>query len=170
LPGRVELTDWPVGTEPAGADVFAHNEIVVPAPPENVWPWLVDAPAWPRWYRNAWHVRLPPGAAALSLDLTFTWTTFATRISSTVVHDQPGRRLGWTWWGRGVHGYHGWLLEPVPGGTRVVTEETQRGPKVVRWAWLLRGVLWLGHAYWLHQLDRCVRRAGHRPPDPGVRT
>lgn len=161
-----ELTGWPAGTEPAGADVFAHNERVVAAPPAQVWPWLVDAAAWPRWYRNAWRVRLPPGTEALGLGVTFTWTTFATRISSTVVHDQAALRLGWTWWCPGAHGYHGWLLEPTATGTRVVTEESQRGPKVVRWAWLLRRVLWLGHAYWLRKLDRQVRRAAV----PGVGT
>lgn len=165
-----QLTDWPANAEPAGAHVFAHNERVLAATPGEIWPWLVDAPRWPRWYRNARRVRLPPGADALTLGATFTWTTFATPITSTVIHDQPERRLGWTWECPGAFGYHGWLLEPTTTGTRVVTEETQHGPKVARWAWLLRHVLWLGHAYWLRALDRQVRRAGGGPPVNGVGT
>ncbi|MGI8459183.1 MAG: SRPBCC family protein [Propionibacteriaceae bacterium] len=164
-----ELTHWPAGTAPVDADVFSHNELVLAAPPSQVWPWLVDARGWPRWYRNARRVQLPPAERGLALGVTFTWTTFATPISSKVVLDQPVHRLGWTWSCPGASGYHGWLLEPSGAGTRVVTEETQRGPKVARWAWVLPHVLWLGHAYWLHALARQVRRAGPGPV-PGVTT
>lgn len=163
------LSDWPAGTAPAGAVVFAHNERVIAAPPDHIWAWLVLAPQWPRWYLNARRVVLPGGASQLEPDLEFRWVTFGTPLRSRVVHFESGRRLGWTWWSPGAYGYHGWLLEPTPTGVRVVTEETQRGPKIVRWAVVLRPLLRLAHAYWLRQLATQAQRApalGH-PPQGG---
>lgn len=148
---------------PTGADVYTHNELQLSAPPDLVWSWLVAASQWPRWYPNARRVRVPGTTGNLELDVVFTWVTFATPLTSRVVQFQPGRRLRWTWWCPGAFGYHGWLLEPTTTGTRVVTEETQRGPKITRWAILLRSALSLSHACWLRRLRRQVRRDQGRP-------
>lgn len=141
--------------------MFTHNELVVPGSSERVWAVLVRASRWPQWYVNARHVALADGAVDLQAGAIFRWVTFGTAITCEVVHFRPYVRLGWIWWCPGAWGYHGWQLEPAGPGTRVVTEETQRGPKIARLAWIDRPVLWLAHAYWLHQLGRQVQGA-HR--------
>jgi hypothetical protein len=44
---------WPEGIVPEQADLFAHNDIVIAAPPAKIWEYLVHATAWPDWYTNA---------------------------------------------------------------------------------------------------------------------
>jgi len=34
---------WPTGFDPAKADLFAHNELVIHAPCERVWQHIIDA-------------------------------------------------------------------------------------------------------------------------------
>ncbi len=47
---------WPDGLTPADADLFAHNEIIIDAPPQQIWQHLIAATAWPRWYSNSANV------------------------------------------------------------------------------------------------------------------
>ena len=47
---------WPEGIVPEQADLFAHNDIVIAAPPAKIWEHLVHAAAWPDWYVNARNV------------------------------------------------------------------------------------------------------------------
>jgi hypothetical protein len=153
---RPTLTGWPTGLEPHRSEVFTHNEVVVAATPERVWDLLVDAQRWPDWYRNAHRVRLPRGRPRLDAGTVFTWITFVVPLTSTVVDFEPRERLGWTFKGPGIRGYHGWLLRPSGEGTLVVTEETQRG-LLPRLLWpVLKPVLWLGHQYWLRRLSKVV--------------
>ena len=44
---------WPQGIVPEQADLFAHNDIVIAAPPGKIWEHLIHATAWPDWYSNA---------------------------------------------------------------------------------------------------------------------
>jgi hypothetical protein len=44
---------WRDGLTPTDADLFAHNEIIVQAPPQQIWRQLIAAIAWPRWYSNS---------------------------------------------------------------------------------------------------------------------
>jgi hypothetical protein len=44
---------WPVGFDPAHADLFAHNAVVINAPAKSIWETLTAAAAWPKWYSNA---------------------------------------------------------------------------------------------------------------------
>ena len=44
---------WPQGIVPEHADLFAHNDIVIAAPPGKIWEHLIHATAWPDWYSNA---------------------------------------------------------------------------------------------------------------------
>jgi hypothetical protein len=62
-----------------------------------------------------------------------------------------------TWWrggAAGVDAYHGWLLEPAGNGTRVVTDETEKGPLPWVLRWYLRGALHRAHQEWLECLAR----------------
>ena len=38
---------WPQGIVPEQADLFAHNDIVIAAPPGKIWEHLIHATAWP---------------------------------------------------------------------------------------------------------------------------
>ena len=44
---------WPQGIVPEQADLFAHNDIVIAAPPGKIWEHLIHATAWRDWYSNA---------------------------------------------------------------------------------------------------------------------
>jgi len=150
-----EFTGWPDKEHPRGAHVFAHNERIVPAPPERVWDLIVAAQGWSDFYANAQFVELvDPQQHRLRHGSVFRWVTFGFPLTSEVAPCEPPGLIGWRWWRTGAHGYHVWLLEPHEFGTRIVTEETQLGigPRLLRP--IMRRALPLGHGYWLRQLAR----------------
>jgi hypothetical protein len=149
---RVDLDRWPRGTEPAGAAVFVHNERVIEADRNALWALLVRAEDWPRWYPNARHVQILGGRTRLGQGTAFRWRTFGVDVRSDVVQFEPQEQLGWLWWAPGLYGYHGWRLEVHPLGARVITEETQRGPRASRLARPLTGALAAAHRLWLTRL------------------
>jgi uncharacterized protein YndB with AHSA1/START domain len=120
---------WPEGFEPACAQVFAHNEIIIPAPVETVWAWLIRAEDWPDWYANARNIHfLSHAAPDLRNRSRFRWKTFGLGITSKVLEFEPYRRLGWDAQGIGVKAWHAWVLTPLGANrTHVLTEETQTG-------------------------------------------
>jgi hypothetical protein len=125
-----------------------------------VWPTLIRAAAWPRWYSNACRVVLPAGHSELAPGLTFSWTTFGVRVTSTVREFVPGRRLAWGGKALGSTGYHRWELHPTAdAGCLIVTEEVQRGsaPRLV--APLMRRGLLHQHQRWLEGLVRTAEEA-----------
>lgn len=146
---------WPEGFAPAVAPVHVRNELIIAAPRELTWAWLVRATRWPSWYPNCANVKLlAPARDDLGAGVKFTWKTFGVSLTSEVLEWVPQQRLAWNARGSGVFAYHAWLLEDAPGGCRVLTEETQHG-----WA------CWLGalvfpqrmsqqHQIWLEQLAK----------------
>lgn len=150
------LPGWPDGQSPEGAAVFVSNERVVPAPVDEVWPVLVRAGRWSSFYRNAWWVRVDGDRdGLLRPGSVFTWTTFGLSITSVVtLFDAERGVLGWRWWGLGARGYHLWSLQPHPLGTRIRTQETQRGVVPRLLAPLLRRVMPYGHGRWLRGIGR----------------
>jgi uncharacterized protein YndB with AHSA1/START domain len=155
------LEGWPEAERPEGARVFVHNERIVPGPPRRVFEVLTAAGRWPSFYPNALFVRvsgsregrLRPGAV-------FRWLTFGQPITCRVTtFDERGGRLGWSWDGTGARGHHLWALTADAEGTRIVTQETQRGflPRLT--APLLRPVMLFGHDAWLRGIGRQVARA-----------
>ena len=144
--------------------MFAHNErLLRDVRADRPWAWLVSAETWPEWYLNSARVRVDGAASSLTPGARFSWVTFGTRVRSEVVQFERHRRLGWLWWCPGAYGFHGWELTTDPDGTRVVTEESQRGPRAHALATILRPALWLAHHHWLHRLAaRAASDAG--PP------
>ena len=53
LANRTRDIHWPTGFDPAKADLFAHNALIIHAPCERVWQHIIDATKWPEWYLNA---------------------------------------------------------------------------------------------------------------------
>ena len=146
------LIHWPERYDPSRAPVHVSNEILVPAPPEAVWEWLVRAPLWPSWYPNASGVVLAGGAGELGPGISFTWRTFGVAIRSTVLEFEPCTRIAWNAFGVGIDAYHAWLLTPKAGGTRVLTEETQYGFAARLGALVLPKRMWTGHQLSLERL------------------
>jgi len=72
---------WPEHYDPKQAPVHVRNELVIAAPPELVWAWLVRAEAWPSWYPNSANVRIAGGGAELVLRTRFRWRAFGDRQS-----------------------------------------------------------------------------------------
>ncbi len=162
---RAETTNatplqWPEGYQPARADVFAHNEIVIPAPAAVVWRILLRAEAWPEWYPNAHDIHFVSHTGPdLRNRSRFRWNTFGFRISSKVLEFEPERRIAWNAHGIGVDAYHVWLLTPLEdGSTHVLTEETQHGWLAALGQRVTPGRLQRQHQVWLEQLSRRARQ------------
>jgi uncharacterized protein YndB with AHSA1/START domain len=145
---------WPAEAEPSKCPVHARNEIAIAAPPERVWRWLIRAARWPNWYSNCANVEiLSDGGPDLAAGTEFRWKTFGAAITSRVLVFDPPHEILWN--ARGVlTAYHGWTIAPEGAGSRVVTEETQRGflPRI-GW-WYLRPMLERGHQNWIESLKR----------------
>lgn len=154
---------WPERFRPDRAPVHVRNEIAVEAPPEVVWAWLVRAADWPRWHPNARRVRIGGGSDALFLNARFTWSTFGVSLQSRVEEFEAPERIAWSALGWGVDVYHAWLIEPRPGGCRVLTEETQYGWACRLGSLLMPSRMSRGHQMWLERL--AARASGGMPPD-----
>ena len=139
---------WPDGLIPTDADLFAHNEIVIDAPPEQIWQHLIAATAWPRWYSNSAEVVVNDPSEILAAGVSFDWTTFGLRVSSTVAEFVPCARLGWHGQAEGLRAYHNWLLVPGADTTYVVMEELGLGDGAKRLARTNPGHLHRGHDLW----------------------
>jgi uncharacterized protein YndB with AHSA1/START domain len=157
--------NYPAAYSPARSKVFVSNQLTMAAPADVVWAWLVRASLWPAWYPNSSRVRIEGGTRSdLAPGSRFRWRTFGVTIDSVVTEFVPPERIAWSVEGRGVHGYHAWLIEPRASGCRVLTEETQNG-------WLARlshtampNRMYKGHAMWLERLQR---QASSGPPPAG---
>lgn len=143
---------WPDGLAPADAHVHTVNVLEVPLAPAQLWPWLVRATRWPDYYDNARRIRLAGDAAELAPGLAFRWWTFGVPVRTVVDDLVPHARLAWRGAGLGARGYHAWILEPIASGTRVTTEETQRGAAVWLGRPLLRRGLLRWHQRWIEGL------------------
>jgi uncharacterized protein YndB with AHSA1/START domain len=154
---EVEMSaiEWPAEMTPRDCPVYVRNEITVDAPPAAVWRWLVAAERWPEWFGRASDVRVLEGGPALDVGARVRWRMLGANIAVTVRRAEPGRRLDWEGGAGGVHAYHAWVLQPLSDGrTRVITEETERGPVPSLLRWYLRRALHRAHQDWLEGLAR----------------
>jgi hypothetical protein len=140
---------WPDGFDPAHADLFAHNAIVIDAPATSVWAKLIAAVAWPTWYSNAADVVVNDPSGQLKTDVTFDWTTFGLKIASKVAEFVPCARISWYGNGDQLRAYHTWLLIPRVGDTTyVVMEEIGMGEGAQHLALTNPGHMHRGHDLW----------------------
>ena len=149
---------WPEQYLPAKSSVFVHNEVIIPASPEQIWPWLLRAHNWPHWYANARHVHFLSHTGPDLRDRSrFRWKTFGTTLTSKVLEFTPPSRLAWDAHGIGIEAYHAWVLTPLDdGSTQVVVEETQNGWRARLGKMLRPNRLAEKHQMWLESLSRQV--------------
>ena len=157
--------NWPEAYRPDNTSVHVRNELLIEAPAERVWAWLVRATLWPSWYENAKDVVIEGGAPDLSPGARFSWKTFGLSIDSVVEEFVPQERIGWTGIGLGMDVYHGWLIERRDGGSYVLTEENQNGLAARTQSVLMPNRMHKHHQIWLESL-RSKAQEG-MPPGPG---
>ncbi len=126
-----------------------HTELIIKAPPQEVWAVVTDPTTYPEWnpilveadgqYREgqtiAYKMRSPDGKTS--------------DVTSTVTRLTPQRELRQFGGIRGVLTFeHQWLLEPVPQGTKLIQQEEYRGLWVLFW-----------DPSWVHQAYRDANKA-----------
>jgi uncharacterized protein YndB with AHSA1/START domain len=145
---------WPAGFEPAKADLFAHNELLINASCKRVWSRIVDVRNWPGWYPNAKDVQISGQDTILQSGTVFRWTTFGLSIESKVHEYEPNRRLGWFGYAPGAEPsfYHSWYLQPKDGMCHVVMDEAGVGKDVAALRHSDETLMHRGHDLWLATL------------------
>ena len=130
LQHRSKEIHWPQGFSPVEAQSFAHNEVLVHADCHQVWGHLIDVPRWPSWLILTKRAGLLDGAPQLAKGVRFKWDIIGYQEESKVEEFVPDSRLGWYSYtpGQPPLYYHAWLLQPMPDGCRVITEEVGLGP------------------------------------------
>jgi uncharacterized protein YndB with AHSA1/START domain len=156
------LIHWPRGLEPRDVDVFVHNEGWIKAPPEVVWANLIDATAWPSWYSNSADIHLEGGVERLAKGVRFDWRTFGFPITSRVDVLEPNREIGWSVETPNFRVHHAWLLIPQRGGTRVITEESQKGADAIKFRLEQPNAMYDGHDWWLSALKARSERMSNK--------
>jgi uncharacterized protein YndB with AHSA1/START domain len=107
------------------------RELVLPAPPEEVWEALTDAGRLAEWFANDVDLDPRPGGRGL-----FRWDDGETR-TVLVEEVDPPRRFGFRWTDRAADGEVAFELEEVSEGTRVTVRETTADPQACAGAFAL---------------------------------
>ncbi|MGD9535692.1 MAG: SRPBCC family protein [Alphaproteobacteria bacterium] len=128
-PGKTKVR-WAADFDPNRVKVptYAYNEVNCGAPVEAVFGWLMRAPRWPEWYPNSANVKLLSYAGKdLQLGMHFTWSTFGVDVDTYVEEFVPPYRIAWRGFLMGSEVIHAWVFERAGAGSRLITEEVQRG-------------------------------------------
>lgn len=150
---------WRLGYDAQRDPVFAHDAIDVDGvAPSDVLALLAKGRS-DVYYANSGpaldcETRAP---VALTLGLRYCWTTFGTEQHMRVVELEDGEDeavLAWEGGSAGVTVYHRWIMRRTSTGTRVVTEECERGlmPDLPLYRDRMNPALRAGHELWLHGL------------------
>ncbi|MCB8878993.1 SRPBCC domain-containing protein [Acidisoma cellulosilytica] len=165
---------WPEGFIPGFSDNFASNEVIVAGlSAAEIWPWLSEAPLWPRYYANAADIAFDGGKGPhLEENLRFRFKTFGFPVEARCTEYLPpaeGRpgRIAWHGWvgedsdaENRLDVHHAWLIEDLSGGrVRVLTQETQQGKPARALAEASPNPMINGHQDWLNGLIGAARKA-----------
>lgn len=152
--------DWPPELHPATAPVFTHNEIYIPSDPDRIWAQLIRATDWPEVYSYAYALHFEDDTGPdLTPDAELSWRSFGVRVAVFVTQFEPPYRLAWHGSRAGSHGYHGWVIDPVNDGCRVISQTTQSGLLPSLGRVVIRRLLRRSQKRWLEQLAKAVADA-----------
>lgn len=147
--------NWPARYRPEEATFFVHNQIEIQAPPEVVWDVLLQAETWPSWYEGASSVKvLTSGDGRLGADAVFSWRTMDLDFTSAVKEFVPPFRLSWESRRDSIKGYHAWLIVPVEGGSKLITDESQHGFLASMQGIFIPNQLHRLHDVWLREIKK----------------
>ena len=126
-----EKINWPEGFKPAESDFFIHNEIDIKASPQVVWDIFINAAKWPEWHKKAEGIKLlnsPDGK--LDSSSIFIWYP-AGKFTSTIKEFKPPYNIAWLGEtdNKKMTVYNAWVIIPTKDGCKVVSNESQNGPK-----------------------------------------
>lgn len=126
-----EKINWPDGYKPSESDFFIHNEIDINASPQVVWDIFINAAKWPEWHKKAEGIKLlnsPDGK--LNSSSVFIWQP-AGKFTSKIKEFNPPYNIAW--YGetdnKNMTIYNAWMIIPTKEGCKVVSDESQNGPK-----------------------------------------
>jgi hypothetical protein len=102
------------------------------------------------------------GRRELGPSTKFRWKTFGASLVSKVEEFIPFERLAWSARSTGVDVYHAWLIENIPSGCHILTEENQNGVLARLSNSLRPGNMERYHQVWLQNL--VVKAKGGPPP------
>ncbi len=146
---------WSADFDPNRVKVptYAYNEVACKAPVEAVFGWLMRAPRWPEWYPNSANVTLLSFAGKdLQHGMHFTWSTFGVHVDTYVEEFEPPYRIAWRGFLMGSEVIHAWVFERDGPGSRLITEEVQRGfVCILARDFFIQG-LHKNHQLWLERL------------------
>ena len=110
------------------APLFAHKDIFIDAPPQNVWDIQTDIDNWSRWQTAITASKLQ---SPLAVGSVFQWKSGGLSVTSTVQMLEPNHLIGWTGRSLGAQAKHIWKFLAQDNGTLVTTEESMEGWSVI---------------------------------------
>jgi uncharacterized protein YndB with AHSA1/START domain len=124
-------THWPEGFKPSESGFFIHNEIDIKASPQVVWDIFTNAARWPQWHDRAKGIELlnsPDGK--LNPTSVFIWNP-AGKFTSTIKEFKPPYTIAWLGETdtKNMTVYNAWTILPNEDGCKVISNESQNGPK-----------------------------------------
>lgn len=147
---------WPDGYKPAESRFFVPNEITINASPQTVWDILIDAEQWHNFYDIASGLKIENTTnAKLSPSALFTWFP-AGKFTSTVKQFKPPYELAWYAEDDNMKMtvYHAWLIIPTENGCKVVTQESQNGPRTFWEKTFVPKMVLKHHQKWLEGIKK----------------
>lgn len=169
FPDTAPAIIWPQTYLPGHTDNYVSNEVIVKGvSAEQVWTYLIDTRAWPRYYDNASDIAFRDNKGPLlNTASRFRFTTFGFPVESEVLEfipptaSKPGR-IAWHGWVEGdadhrLDVHHAWLIENLSGGrVRVLTQESQIGKPARDLAGAQPNPMLNKHQAWLEGLVRAA--------------
>ncbi len=155
---------WGGGFDPVHDPIFAHNEILI----EGVSP--ADALALLASGRSDTYYANSSAATdctthqpvTLTLGRSYCWTTFGNEQHMKIVELESGpdeAAIAWQGGTIGIEVYHRWIMRRTATGTKVVTEEIERGllPRLSIYNTKMNPGLHAGHELWLRGMRDRLR-------------
>ena len=123
--------NWPEGFRPAESDFFIHTEIDIKSSPQLVWDIFINAAKWPEWHKKTEGIQLlnsPNGK--LNSSSIFIWYP-AGKFTSTIKEFKAPYNIAWLGEtdNKNMTVYNAWMIIPTAKGCKVVSNESQNGPK-----------------------------------------
>ncbi|HAE67576.1 SRPBCC domain-containing protein [Sphingobacterium siyangense] len=157
--------NWPQEYLPGLTDNYCSNEVIIKdLSAEEIWPYLNNPFAWPKYYGNSSDVEFDNGGGPeFSSNSRFRFKTFGFPIEAEITEYLPPAngepaRISWHGWAEGdeetrLDVIHAWLIENLEGDrVRILTQESQIGKPALELAAQKPNPMINGHQDWLDGL------------------